>query len=243
MTEETVKIIEGNKFLKKLYSLYTIGSEKALLIRKIWLPCIAIIYVVISFFVVEHIFGCDNFSDGISLLINIDLALFALQIATFTLILSPYKNLQNQMKRRKSIYIREIVKDKSLFDTQILKKFDETISFNNRKFRFETYCISVILINFIISLIIGCTTFAGTQVRISFLFANMINQLVAFIHFLLMLCSFFLESKKEVKEDMAFDVDYLTNKIKATDTHKTNKERHEICCKIERIAREEENNG
>lgn len=229
--------------IQTIVSYHNISSEIILALRKLVLITMEIVITISCYYVINLLFDKNDFNQAINVLINIDLSLFALQIATFTLLLNPFKNLEKQVEIRKSVYIKEIEKNKTLYDTEIYEKLNEYLYFYNRQFRYNIYKMIVILIHFIITIIFSCINVVSEQVQLTFLFSNLICQLIYFLQFLLLLTNLFCSSKSSL--DLIVDEEraHLTSKYKVYNTKKTDNDRRKIAYEIERISREEENNG
>lgn len=239
MKKQTTKNKERN-IVRVIDSFFTVKTEGMMQLRKIILLISTIIYVVGSYFLAPYLFDKTNQNENINLLINIDLALFALQIATFTLILSPFNDLQKKLQKKKMVYIKEIEKDIACYDSEVFESLNAIIEKNNNIFRFNIFSLFVLSIHFILCMIIGCTNFAPVGWKLAFLFSDLINQLVAFIQYLWLLVSLFYHSKKSLYADFALEKNYLLVDLKVDVTEKTNHERADMAKKIEMLSRKEE---
>lgn len=229
--------------IKAIVSFHNISSETILILRRLLVLIMTVVITIISYYTINLMFDKNNFKQSIDVLINIDLSLFALQIATFTLLLTPFKNLEQQVERRKFTYIKEIEKNKTLYDTEIYEKLNEYLYFYNRQFRYNVSKMIIVLLHFVFTIIFSCTSVVSEHIQLTFLFANLICQLIYFIKFLLLLINIFCSSKDSLDINVNEERVYLTTKYKVYNTKKTDIERRKIAYEIERISREKENNG
>ena len=224
-------------------AFHNISTEFILSLKKPIVMIATIILTIVTYFIIDLLIERKFFEQAIDILINIDLALFALQIATFTLLLAPFKNLEKQVEKRKSVYIRVIEKDRSLYDSAIYEKLNDYLYFYNRQFRYNIFKMIVLAIHFAITILFCCITIISRQAQITFLFSNLVCQLIYFIDFLLLLVNLFSTSKNGLEINITEERAYLNNKYKVYNTKKSDLERRKIAYEIERIAREEENDG
>ena len=184
---------------KELTDFLQVNGHWTLLIRTLILICIIVGEWVAIYFIFKNNFN-EKLSDEINnTLLSIVIALFALQIAVYTLILQPYKSLQDGINARKLLYIKAIKTNKLPYVEQVYNSFDETMLQNDRIFRFVACELHILLVYVGVVVLVEFLPIASLLCRFTFLLANVILQFLFITQFLNMLHSLFIRSKLEVK--------------------------------------------
>ena len=204
----------------------------------IWTPGVRISIVVILSFLfsvaIYFILGDASTSELLNILLTIDLAFFALQIAVFTLMVAPYKTFQGSIRRKKRIYIEMIENDRSKYDEGLYAAFDTSLRQNHKKFRFSVYEMFFLLIEFALCMLLVCIPAVPLRVKVTALFSSLIRQFSQLFQFMGLLISLSLENKKVLWAEIDFSEERLMNTIKYKNAKKDKKELAELVYLVEK---------
>lgn len=230
-----------NKLRFAIASLHNISSETALYIKKWFIFFLMLLITVISYYFVDRLFDSSSVEHIIDKLINVDLSLFALQIATFTFLLPALKKSVTQMDKYKIAYFKAVEEKHVEYDKDIINCMTNNLLSWKMRFQYNIFKMIILLIHLAFAIIFGVADIVAENIQLVFLFSNFICQLIYFIGFLLLLANLFYSNKNKFYHDVNPEYLYLSGKYSVNYIEKTYSDKIENIRKATRIFMEMDN--